>query len=127
MNGIRVRKEEGEMQRNEKRRWFIVLPAVMLLTLLVCSQAGAQGTTASIGGTVGDKRGPLPGATVTAKNVQTAFVYKDTAGEDGSFMLSGLPPGTYEITVSSEAYQAKTETVTVLLGQANKVTFQLTP
>ncbi|HVN77246.1 MAG TPA: carboxypeptidase-like regulatory domain-containing protein, partial [Thermoanaerobaculaceae bacterium] len=115
------------MQRNVKRHWVVVLPALALLALLVASQVGAQGTTASIGGTVGDKRGPLPGATVAAKNTQTAFVYKTVAGEDGSFLLGGLPPGTYEITVYSEAYKAKTVTVTVLLGQANKVCFELTP
>jgi len=115
------------MQRNVKKHWLVVLPALLLLTLLVCNQAGAQGTTASIGGTVSDKRGPLPGATIAAKNTQTAFVYKVTAGDDGTFLLGGLPPGTYEITVYSEAYKAKTETVTVLLGQANKVNFELSP
>lgn len=115
------------MQRKTSKGIALVWSAFLVLTLLLCSQAGAQGTTASIGGTVGDARGPLPGATVTAKNTQTAFVYKVTAGEDGSFLLGGLPPGTYEITVYSEAYKEKTETVTVLLGQANKVNFQLTP
>lgn len=114
---------QGRMWRN----WLIVLPAFLLLTLLVCSQAAAQGTTASIGGTVTDKRGPLPGATVTAKNTQTAFVYKTVAGNDGTFLLGGLPPGTYEITVYSEAYKERTVTVTVLLGQANKVNFELSP
>ncbi len=115
------------MQRNLKRHWLVAVPALLLLSLLVCSQAGAQGTTASIGGTVGDARGPLPGATVAAKNTQTAFVYKTVAGNDGSFLLGGLPPGTYELTVFSEAYKPASQTVTVLLGQANKVNFQLTP
>jgi outer membrane receptor for ferrienterochelin and colicin len=101
--------------------------ALLLLMLLFCSQASAQGTTASIGGRVTDKRGPLPGATVAAKNVQTAFVYKTTAGDDGSFMLAGLPPGTYEVDVYSEAYKPASQTITVLLGQANRVTFELTP
>ncbi|TAM56141.1 MAG: TonB-dependent receptor [Acidobacteria bacterium] len=115
------------MRRKEGNHWLVVGPALLLLTLLVCSQAGAQGTTASIGGTVSDKRGPLPGATVAAKNVQTAFVYKVTAGEDGRFLLGGLPPGTYELMVYSEAYKPASQTVTVFLGQANKVNFVLTP
>jgi hypothetical protein len=102
-------------------------PLLLLLLLLFCSQVGAQGTTASIGGTVTDKRGPLPGATVAAKNVQTAFVYRTTAGDDGSFVLAGLPPGTYEVEVYSEAYKPASQRVTVLLGQANRVTFELTP
>jgi len=115
------------MRRIIGRNWLVVLPAFLLLTLLVCSQAAAQVTTASIAGTVGDKSGPLPGATVTAKNVQTAFTYKATAGEDGTFQLSGLAPGTYEISVASQAYKPQTQTVTVLLGQQNKVRFELSP
>ena len=115
------------MQRIVRKHGILAWSALLLLMLLFCSQAGATVTTASIGGTVGDVSGPLPGATVTAKNTQSAFVYKTTAGNDGSFLLGGLPPGTYEITVSSEAYKAQTQTVTVLLGQSNKVNFQLKP
>jgi outer membrane receptor protein involved in Fe transport len=115
------------MQRKTSKGIALVWSAFLVLTLLLCSQAGAQVTTASIGGTVADKTGPLPGATVSAKNVQTAFVFKTTAGENGSFNLNGLPPGTYEITVASEAYKPQTQTVTVLLGQQNKVRFELSP
>jgi hypothetical protein len=113
------------MKRKGRKHSAFAWSALLLLSLLICSQAGAQVTTASIGGTVADQTGPLPGATVSAKNTQTAFVYKTTAGNDGSFNLNGLPPGTYEITVSSEAYRPQTQTVTVLLGQTNKVNFQL--
>ncbi len=115
------------MRGNTRRHRLVAAPALALLALLVASTAGAQATTASIAGTVGDKSGPLPGATVTAKNVQTAFVYKATAENDGTFILSGLPPGTYEITVASEAYKPQTQTVTVLLGQQNKAKFELSP
>jgi hypothetical protein len=113
------------MKRKGRKHSAIAWSALLLLSLLICSQASAQGTTASIGGTVRDVSGPLPGATVTAKNIQTAFVHKTTAGNDGSFLLGGLAPGTYEITVQSEAYKPQTQTVTVLLGQNNKVNFQL--
>lgn len=112
------------MKGKGRKHSAVVWSALLLLSLLICSQAGAQ-VTASIGGTVSDVSGPLPGATVSAKNTQSAFVYKTTADNDGSFLLGGLPPGTYEITVSSEAYKPQTQTVTVLLGQANKLNFQL--
>ena len=115
------------MKRKGRKHGAAIWSALLLLMLLFGSQAGAQVTTASIGGTVADKTGPLPGATVSAKNTQSAFVYKATAGDDGSFQLNGLPPGTYEITVSSEAYKPQTQTVTVLLAQQNKVRFELSP
>jgi hypothetical protein len=106
---------------------IITLSVLLLLPLLASRTLWAQGTTASIAGTVTDKRGPLPGATVAAKNAQTAFVYRTTAGDDGSFVLAGLPPGTYDIEVYSEAYKPATQTITVYLGQANRVNFELTP
>ena len=115
------------MKRKGRKHGAAIWSALLLLMLLFGSQAGAQVTTASIGGTVADKTGPLPGATVSAKNTQSAFVYKATAGDDGSFQLNGLPPGTYEITVSSEAYKPQIQTVTVLLAQQNKVRFELSP
>jgi len=111
------------MQRRARKHGTLAW-SVLLLGLLVCTQAGAQ-VTASIGGTVGEVGGPLPGASVSAKNVQSAFVYQTTAGKDGSYLLGGLPPGTYEITVSSEAYKPQTQTMTVLLGQTNRVNFKL--
>ena len=113
--------------RSKAGRYFVIALAALLLPLLFGGQLWAQGTTASIAGTVTDKRGPLPGATVAAKNVQTAFVYRTTAGDDGSFVLGGLPPGTYEVEVYSEAYKPASQTMTVLLGQANRVNFELTP
>jgi hypothetical protein len=115
------------MKRKGRKHSAIAWSGLLLLSLLICSQAGAQITTASIWGTVADKTGPLPGATVTAKNTQTAFVYKTTAGDDGSFQLNGLPPGTYEIAVASEEYKPQTQTVTVQVGQKNKVRFELSP
>ena len=116
------------MKRKRRTHGAVTWTALaLLMLLLIGSQAGAQVTTASIFGTVTDARGPLPGGTVSAKNTQTAFVFKSTAGEDGTFQLNGLPPGTYEITVASEAYKPQTQTVTVLLGQQNKVRFELSP
>ena len=106
------------MKRKVRKHSVLAWSALLLLSLLVCSQAGAQVTTASIGGTVGDVSGPLPGASVTAKNVQSAFVYQTTAGEDGIYAAAAASlPAPTRSQVSSEAYKPQTRTVTVLLGQ----------
>ena len=55
----------------------------------------AQGTTASIQGTIVDEGGPLPGATIVAKDNRSPDSHtKAVADTNGAFTLSGLRPGT---------------------------------
>jgi hypothetical protein len=91
------------------------------------SLARAQGTAASIQGTIVDEAGALPGATIVAKDTQSGFVFETVAGSDGAFSLSGLRPGTYEITVSMSQYKPQSKTVQVQVGQSLTANFKVTP
>jgi outer membrane receptor protein involved in Fe transport len=72
---------------------------ILLLLLAVASQAGAQFANASLGGTVtGNEGGGLPGVSVTAKNAASGLVRTTVTAADGSYSLTGLKPGTYEVT-----------------------------
>ena len=113
------------MKRKGRKQSSIVWSALLLLTLLICSQAGAQGTNASIRGTVIDKTGPLPGASVVAVNTQSGFKYEATTADDGSFLLGGLVPETYEVTVTMPGYTPSTTTITVTVGQSAKLVFTI--
>src|SRR4030095_6230002 len=73
--------------------------------------ASAQGTTATIQGTVVDDTGPLPGAIITAKDTQSGFTHKAVSDAQGAFTLSGLRPATYEITVAMQQYKPQAKTV----------------
>jgi hypothetical protein len=86
---------------------------VAALLLIAPAHTAAQGTTASIQGTIVDDSGPLPGATIVAKDTQSGFLFESVAGADGSFTLSGLRPGTYEITVTMNQYKPQSKTVQV--------------
>ncbi|HEX7707664.1 MAG TPA: TonB-dependent receptor [Thermoanaerobaculia bacterium] len=103
-----------------------VLPVVALAALLLVIPAEAQLTTASISGTIVDDTGPIPGASVAAVNASSGFRRETTAGNDGSYQLSGLHPGVYEISVSSPAYKEQSRTVQVLVGQNVAADFRLT-
>jgi outer membrane receptor protein involved in Fe transport len=94
---------------------------------LAAGPAHAQSSTASIRGTVTFGMAPLDGARVTAVDSQTGFQYSAITASDGSFQLPGLRPGTYEIRVGKEGYEAQSSSVQVLLGQTATVSFQLTP
>ncbi len=71
------------------------LTAVGLLSLVIAGTARAQVSTATIQGTVSDSTGVLPGATVTARDVQSGFTDEATTAGDGTFALAGLRPGRY--------------------------------
>ena len=89
--------------------------------------AGAQTTTASIRGTVSDETGAVPGATVTARETQSGFQFESVTGNDGSFNLAGLRPGTYDITVTMSQYKPAARTVQVLVGHTVDADFRITP
>ncbi|KAB2967768.1 MAG: TonB-dependent receptor [Thermoanaerobaculia bacterium] len=109
-------------------------PRLRVVATLACAAllgaggaAWSQATNSSIKGAVRDINGPVPIATVVAVDKESGFQYSTQAGEDGSFFLSGLKPGVYEIKVSSEAYEEQTRTVQLLLGQEVSLNFILSP
>lgn len=110
------------MQRVVKSCLLAVLAGALAVS------AAAQTSTATIRGKVTNDQGAvLGGATIQAVGTQSGFVQTVTAGADGSFQLGGLTPGEYTITVSATGFEARSETVTVLIGQNLTVTFVVTP
>jgi hypothetical protein len=95
--------------------------------LALAGVAGAQVSTSTIRGTVSDETAVLPGATVTARHVDSGFTYEGVTAGDGSFTLAGLRPGTYELQVTMPQYKPKTQTVEVLLGQTVTANFKIGP
>jgi outer membrane receptor protein involved in Fe transport len=78
----------------------------VLLTLLLAAPALAQqGTTELRGKVVDAQGGVLPGVTVTVRNQATGMYRETTSGEDGSFIASGLVPGTYEVVAELQGFK----------------------
>ena len=72
----------------------------------LASVAGAQVTSATIVGTVTDSSGAaLPGATVTARNVDTGFTRTVPANDVGAYRLEFLPIGRYVVEVSLSGFK----------------------
>ena len=81
--------------------------------------------TGSISGTVKDENGgPISGATVTV--VDTS--HSDTTGSDGTYTITDIPAGTYDVTASKTGYESDTMAdVVVTAGQITSgVDFVLT-
>src|SRR5437773_10936157 len=90
-----------------------------LLLIIAASLATAQTTTAAFQGTVTDTSGAvIPAAQVTASNVDTGLKRTTTTNEAGRFLLSELPPGSYEITVTLPGFETLVRRgMTLTVGQ----------
>src|SRR5262245_17948824 len=92
--------------------------------LLFVTAAYAQSDSGTITGSVSDTaRAPVAGVSVQAKNVETGAVYKAASVQSGSYTLSQLPPGKYELTATSfgiKGYEHK-GIVVVQAGKSERV------
>lgn len=96
--------------------------ALALATLMLSAgAASAQVATSTIRGSISDGAAAEPGATVVARNVGSGFTNRTTANPAGGYTLSGLRPGTYQVTVTTADGGAATDTVTIGVGQVGNL------
>ena len=82
--------------------FFAVLATLVVMPLAVVAQV----TSATIVGTVTDPSGAaVPGAQVTARNIDTGLARTVTAGDDGTYRLEFLPVGNYAVEVTTEGFK----------------------
>ena len=80
--------------------------AALALLLAVPVAVVAQVTTATIVGTITDPGGAImPGAQVTARNLDTGLTRTVTSGEDGSYRIEFLPVGNYALEVTTSGFK----------------------
>src|SRR5258705_11991284 len=101
---------------------------LFLSVAIVATSSMAQtSTTGSIEGTITDPNGAaVRGATVTATSPNLITPKTVTSGEDGRYLLSALPPGTYKVTIEASgfAWYEKND-VTINLGRTSGIDAQL--
>ena len=100
----------------------------VLLVLLGASVAlRAQLPTATVLGAVKDSSGAVvPGATVTARNVDTGQTRAGVTGADGSYRFPALAVGSYEIHVEQAGFRAEVRRgLTLTVAQEAVVNFTL--
>src|SRR5215813_14270884 len=103
-----------------------------VVTLLFClftsgNLAMSQLPTATILGGVKDSSGAvIPGASITAKSVETGLTRTGVSGEDGSYRLSALPVGGYEVRVELAGFRTEVRSgLTLTVAQEAVVNFTL--
>jgi len=104
-----------------------------LFTLLVFagvafSYAGnlySQTTTGTIKGTITSAGAPIGNAQVQVRNPETGASRGATTRDDGSYVLPGLPPARYEMTVRRIGSEPATRSVIVQIGATQTQDFNL--
>ena len=100
----------------------------MLLTLLVCGQAGySQVTTASMSGSISDGYETLLGATVVATHEPTGTVYGVVTNNNGRYAIQGMRTGgPYTVVIQYVGYGTQTkEDIYLQLGETYILDIQL--
>src|SRR4051794_28513804 len=77
----------------------------LMLVLAAAPVWAQQGTTELRGRVVDSQGGVLPGVTVTVRNQATGMYRETVSGADGSYIASGLTPGTYEIVAELQGFK----------------------
>ena len=115
------------------RRWWRSPASTGLLfsclfALFGWSEAAAQNTTGTIRGRVLDESGtPVASAQVSARNIATNVTRTTVSNSAGAYMLVGLAPATYDLSVEVIGYSAAPRQVRVLIGQTLAMDLQLQP
>jgi hypothetical protein len=91
--------------------------ALLATSLLMGAPAYAQLTTATVRGKVTSGEAPATGTTVTARNVDTGFTSRGMVAADGTYVLAGVRPGTYDISYAVAGGATVTRRVTISVGQ----------
>ena len=97
----------------------------LLLALVAAPRATAQNTITLEGTVVGRNAGPLAGATVTARNIETNETRTTTTKPDGNYRFLGLFSGKYDVSARAIGYSPAKELVQLVVGQRASVTLTL--
>jgi hypothetical protein len=102
--------------------------AVFALLLAIPLTAAAQGTTATMVGTITDPGGAtMPGAEVTARNVDTGLTRTVKSGDDGAYRIEFLPVGNYVLEVTSTGFKkAYLSNIVLQINETARVDVALT-
>src|SRR5438874_6975294 len=104
---------------------------VGLLTLVLFFSAAslAHAQNAQITGAIKDQSGAvIPGATVTARNVETGFARVGVSDGAGEYRLPSLPPGRYAVATELSGFSTETRPdIVLIIDQTAIINFALKP
>ena len=89
------------MTRKSKLYLGAASALAVAISLAAAGGASAQVATSTLRGTVYEGQAVESGGTVTATEISTGYVSRGRIGADGGYVIPGLRPGTYQISVTT--------------------------
>ena len=100
----------------------ILLALLVVMTAVFQTPTFAQTETGQIVGTVTDPQGAvIAGATITVQSKGTGATRTQRTTGDGSYIVSNLQPGDYDVKVEGSGFGAKSVPVRVTVGTKTTV------
>ena len=102
---------------------LVVVSLIMVFAIFPSLMMAQGNTDGAIGGTVSDPSGAVvPGATITARNIETNATGTATSDSSGGYRIVRLQPGRYELQVGAGNFAGFKQTgITVEVGLVTKV------
>src|SRR4051812_1188487 len=121
---MRLHSKELRMHTTLSRLLAAALCLVVMMSM--ATAAAAQQTTGTIAGRVLDKqKAAVPGATVTAKNSSTGFSRNEVSDSEGLYRITGLPVGTYNLSIEMSGFQSQSRSVQVDVSETRTADFDI--
>ncbi len=103
-----------------RSRCKLLAAAFMLLSFNM--GASGQTETGQVIGKISDPNGALvAGAVVNIKSVNTGRELTATSSEDGSYTITNLQPGLYDVTTTAQGFAPNTQRVQVTVGSRTSI------
>jgi hypothetical protein len=114
------------------RNWQRTASAVAAAVLVLLTTHGAFGQSAAFATFTGRALDPqgasVPGATITATNVETDIARTTQTTSDGRYRLDNLPPGSYDVAIEARSFtKVETNNVKLQVGEQRDINFNLEP
>ena len=103
-----------------------VLLCALAVLLLPSVSRGQQGTTEIRGRVIDEQKGVVPGAAVTLRHQDTGMFRETVTNADGTYFVTGIVPGSYELAVVLQGFKKYTRRDVVLeIGKTANLEIQL--
>ena len=101
--------------------------SVSLMSVISSTFAVAQLTEATLKGIVTDPiEGVIAAATVRARNEATGLMRSTVSDDSGAFLIAGIAPGSYTVTVDTAGFRAfRREGLILNVGQSTQLNVRL--
>ncbi len=105
------------MRKSNMRYLGTASAIAVAASLMAAGGAMAQVSTSTLRGSITEGGAAEAGATVVARATASGFTNRTTANANGTYVLSGLRPGSYEVTVTTADGQTASDTISIGVGQ----------